>query len=121
VSFSPSSTFQFRLPGFWQLEADQAEPSHQRQIGIERTFGDDGLCYSRCREAWPQRRVTANGEVDHPVEPIQDPDRTVGCQIARSPVKPCWRWSGSSQEQAKTRRTSACSPNCPDFPAAVSK
>ena len=38
----------FRLPSFRQLEAALAEPSFQRQIGIERAFGDDVLRYSLC-------------------------------------------------------------------------
>jgi hypothetical protein len=40
--------FLFRLPSFRQLEADLAEPSFQRQIGVERAFGDDVLRYSLC-------------------------------------------------------------------------
>ena len=41
-------SFLFRLPSFRQLEADLAEPSFQRQIGVERAFGDDVLRYSLC-------------------------------------------------------------------------
>jgi hypothetical protein len=41
-------SFLFRLPSFQQLEADLAEPAFQRQIGVERPFGDDVLRYSLC-------------------------------------------------------------------------
>jgi hypothetical protein len=41
-------SFLFRLPSFQQLEADLAEPSFQRQIGVERAFSDDVLRYSLC-------------------------------------------------------------------------
>jgi len=56
-------SFLFRLPSFQQLQADLAEPSFQRQIGVERAFGDDVLRYSLCGfdlEALQQMLVEVN-------------------------------------------------------------
>jgi hypothetical protein len=75
--------FVFRLPSLQQLEADLAESPLQRQVGVERAFGDDVLRYSLCGfELPPLERMLVDVNRRLKRNKVLDPGRVQGRIVA---------------------------------------
>jgi hypothetical protein len=75
--------FVFRLSSFQQLEADLAEPSLQRWLGVQEAFGDDVLRYSLCGfdvESLERMLVEVNRRLKR--NKALDPGRLQGRRVA---------------------------------------
>jgi len=75
--------FVFRLSSFKQLEADLAEPSLQRWLGVQEAFGDDVLRYSLCGfdvESLERMLVEVNRRLKR--NKALDPGRVQGRRVA---------------------------------------
>lgn len=75
--------FVFRLPSLQQLEADLTESHLQRQVGVERAFGDDVLRYSLCGfELPPLERMLVDVNRRLKRNKVLDPGRVQGRIVA---------------------------------------